>query len=127
MDKSAVYHYQKNDIIATEGEYDDGWFILLSGTVGVLKKGVLIAEFSKAGTVLGELSGILHRPRTATLKALEPTDVVYIKKSLEEIIAQHPDIAKKIIINLAERLAQTTEELWTAIVQKEAGEHLNLK
>jgi CRP-like cAMP-binding protein len=69
--------------------------------------------------VLGELSGILNKPRTASLVALEPTKIVFIDSGLDQLIVEHPDITKKILVNLAERLAKTTDDLITA-VQKDA-------
>jgi len=107
--------FRQNEILVEEGESDGGWFILLSGKIGVKKKGIQIAEYSEKGTILGELSVILQKPRTATLQALEETEVLCIHKSLDELIKNYPDVAKKIMVNIAERLAQTTEDLLTAI------------
>jgi len=50
--------------------------------------------------------------------ALEPTEVIHINAELDELIAKHPDVVRKIIINLADRLAKTTGDLWTAVEHK---------
>ncbi len=110
--------YARGDVIAAEGEYSFEWFILLSGSVGVFKKDVLVETFTEAGNIFGELSTILTRPRTATLKALNDTEILRMggeHTSLDDLITQYPDLTKKILVNLAERLAKTTEELWTSI------------
>lgn len=107
--------YNVRDVIAREGETGVGWFVLLQGRVGVFKHDLKIAEFEQRGMVLGELSGILNKPRTASLVALEPTTVVFIDSGLDQLIAEHPDVTKKILINLAERLAKTTDDLLTAV------------
>jgi CRP-like cAMP-binding protein len=111
--------YNRKEVIAREGEAGVGWFVLLEGKVGVFKHDVEIAAYDQRGMVLGELSGILNKPRTASLVALEPTKIVFIDSGLDQLIVEHPDITKKILVNLAERLAKTTDDLITA-VQKDA-------
>jgi CRP-like cAMP-binding protein len=111
--------YNRKEVIAREGEAGVGWFVLLEGKVGVFKHDVEIATYDQRGMVLGELSGILNKPRTASLVALEPTKIVFIDSGLDQLIVEHPDITKKILVNLAERLAKTTDDLITA-VQKDA-------
>ena len=64
------------------------------------------------GTVFGELSDILGKPRTCTIKARTPTIVTkYEVQDMEAIIKQHPDIALKIFKTLAGRLERTTQKL----------------
>jgi CRP-like cAMP-binding protein len=113
--QGTVRSFRKGEIIAREGEFDQGWYVLLSGQVGVFKKLLQIATLEKSGTVFGELSGILNRPRTASLKALDDCKVLYITATIDELIRYFPDVAKKVMINTAERLATTTEELWMAV------------
>jgi len=107
--------YAADAQIAAEGSTDVGWYVLLSGRVGVFKGKLKIAEFAQRGMIFGEISGILRKPRTATLVALEPSEVVHVHADLDQLIAHHPDIARKILINLAERLAKTTDDLWTSV------------
>ncbi|MBZ4203074.1 MAG: cyclic nucleotide-binding domain-containing protein [Methylovulum sp.] len=104
-------HFAAGQTISVEGSIGMGWYILLQGTIGVYKKGARIAEFTKKGAVFGELSTILNTPRTATLKADSVADVLYIEENLEQLIIKHPDITRKIIVSLAERLTKTTRDL----------------
>ncbi len=106
--------YKPGEIIVKEGDEGLGWFILKNGKVVVLKGKLKIAEYDQPGSIFGELSGILNRPRTATLKAVEASEVVCIKCTLTELIHQQPAVARKILINLAERLVATTDNLWDA-------------
>jgi CRP-like cAMP-binding protein len=106
--------YAPQQLIAEEGSPNGGWYVLLSGRVGVFKKGEKVAEFSARGEVFGEISSILHRPRSARLVALEPTSVIYFDTDLDQLIAHHPKVAKTMLISLAERLVQTTDALWSA-------------
>lgn len=108
----SIRRYARGDVISREGQEDFGWFILRTGRVGVFKGDVQIDRFHEPGMVFGELSGILRRPRTATLVALEPCELIYLTASLDELIARHPTVVKKIVETLADRLAKTTDDLW---------------
>jgi CRP/FNR family transcriptional regulator, cyclic AMP receptor protein len=115
LNSSNIQEYAEKQVIAREGDLEVGWYVLLKGRVGVFKHDRNVAEFSQRGVVFGELSGILNTPRTATLIALEPTKVIHFKTSLDNIIDHYPKMTKQIIINLAERLAKTTDNLITVI------------
>ena len=112
---SITQEYSANETIANEGDTETGWYVLLEGKVGVYKHSKKVAEFDQRGVVFGELSGILNTTRTASLRALERTRVVYFKATLDQLITLYPYVAKKIMVNLAERLAKTTDELIFAV------------
>ncbi|MFZ4621172.1 MAG: Crp/Fnr family transcriptional regulator [Bacteroidota bacterium] len=111
--------FKKDEIITKEGELAFDWYVLVSGRVGVFKGELQMNEFSERGVIFGELSGLLARPRTATMRALEDSEVMVVESSIDEVIRNHPDIANKILISLAERLAKTTDEMWAIIEDKE--------
>jgi CRP-like cAMP-binding protein len=112
--------YKKGEFITQEGDLSFDWYVLVKGRVGVFKGDLKMNEFSERGVIFGELSGLLARPRTATMTALEETEVMVVESSIDEVIRNHPDIANKILISLAERLAKTTDEMWAIIGEKEA-------
>ena len=115
---SIIRTFEAMEQMTIEGETSNGWYIFLGGRVGVFKHNRQVAEFRERGVVLGELSFILNTPRTVSLIALEPTKVVHFNMPLDQLIAEYPDITKKILVNLAERLAKTTED-FISIVEKE--------
>lgn len=98
-------------IIAHEGEVGGGWYVLLSGRVGVFKRDTQVAEFATRGMIIGELSSILGHPRTANLVALEDTTLLHVEQDLEQLIEHHPKVVKTLVISLAQRLETTTESL----------------
>jgi CRP-like cAMP-binding protein len=112
--KPGVTDYAAQQVIEEEGSPKVGWYVLLSGKVGVFKRGLLVAEFAERGAVFGEISSILRRPRSARLVALEPTSVMYFDTDLDQLIADHPKVAKTMLVSLAERLVKTTDALWSA-------------
>lgn len=115
---SKIMLFEGGEIIGHEGRRSRGWFILLSGRVGVFKQQLKLAEFTQKGMVFGEISTILDRPRTATLKAIVTSEVLYIEESLDQLIVTHPDIARKIIVSLAERLTKTTDDYCGAMANR---------
>jgi CRP/FNR family transcriptional regulator, cyclic AMP receptor protein len=104
--------YKKDQVVATEGIKENRLFILVDGRIGVFKGSLKVAEFSDAGTILGEMAVILKQPRTASLKALEDTNIIVFDVTSEELIGTFPDITLKIMKNLAERLTNTTKDYW---------------
>jgi CRP-like cAMP-binding protein len=115
---SDIRTFAKMEQIATEGEKSKGWYILLEGRIGVFKHKQQVAEISKRGVIFGELGFILNTPRTASLIALEPTKAVCSYTSLNQLITEHPEVIKNILINLAERVAKTTED-FVSFVEKD--------
>jgi CRP-like cAMP-binding protein len=105
-------YYSIGDTIASMGDPADGFYILLNGKIGVFKRDFTVAEVSSRGTIFGELGCILNIPRTATLQALEPTTVLFVRMSIEEIVARYPNFAKRLLVDLAERLTRTTDSWW---------------
>jgi len=110
-------YFSIGDTIVREGDPSEGWYVLVSGKVGVFKRDLTITEIKDRGTIFGEVGCILNRPRTATLQALEPTSVLFVQMGIDELIAEHPDVTKKILLGLAESLAKTTES-WAASSDK---------
>lgn len=100
---------KKDEIIATEGEYDNKVFILIKGALAVYKGEVEVSRFYEKGTILGEMSMILQSPRTATIKAIEDSYVEIISGDLTKLIQNFPEITRNILVNIAERLMHTTE------------------
>ncbi len=101
---------KQGEVLAREGDEDNVIFILVKGVLGVYKGELEIARFCEKGTIVGEMSAILETPRTATIIALEDSYIAQIAGRLEQLIKQFPDVTKNVLVNLAERLMNTTED-----------------
>lgn len=98
--------------IIKQGDAGPGFFVLEKGSVEVFKDELMLSVLMFPGTVFGELSDILDKPRTCTIKARTPTVVTkYEVQDMESIIKEHPEIALKIFKTLANRLDRTTQKL----------------
>ncbi len=110
-------YYRGGETILVEAEPSDGWYVLLSGKVGVYKKDFSVAEISKPGTVIGELGFLLNIPRTATLIAQESTLLLHVHITLDDLLTNYPAVVKHMIKILAERVVKTTED-WRDSMEK---------
>lgn len=108
---STLKRYIKGEVISKEGDKAKSLFIIVEGKVGIYKNENKIAEFDKEGTIVGEMSLILKKPRTATIKAITDTRLLEVAGDIDDIVRLYPDISQKIIKSLAERLAKNTEDL----------------
>ena len=104
--------YTQNQIIAKEGDPSNKIFILVNGSIGVLKGNIMVSRSSDIGTLFGEIGTILNQPRTATLVALKETEVIEIEGTIEQIVESYPDISIRLMKMLAQRLATTTNDYW---------------
>lgn len=101
------------------GDAADGLFVLLSGCVSVVLRGSpshkRLASFAP-GVMFGELGLLDGRPRSADVYADEDAIVLKLtQRAFEQIRAQNPDLAAKILFNLgveiAARLRYTTRAM----------------
>lgn len=104
--------FAKGDTIAREGEPGKELYILLQGRVAIYKGSIKLTEFDQKGVIIGEISVILGKKRTATIRAMDDCLMLPIPGDMDFLIAQHPELVKKMMANLAERLERTTEEYW---------------
>ncbi|MBE2280834.1 MAG: cyclic nucleotide-binding domain-containing protein [Ignavibacteriaceae bacterium] len=102
--------YEKGQVIVSEGDTSTHFIILMKGKIEIYKRDVKVSEYSETGGVIGEMSAILGKPRTATLIAGETTTVVPIPGDIDLLIKENPDVAKTVLQNLAKNLERMTNE-----------------
>jgi CRP-like cAMP-binding protein len=106
--------YNKSQVIVREGDVDTTFFILLAGTVRVIKNGRKITDLGK-GACFGEMGALNTTPRTAHVIAREPCMV--LKLDLKVLDRESPELKTKFyqvfIETLIQRLEQTTKMLST--------------
>ncbi len=101
--------------IVTEGEPGDELFVVIRGRVAIENNGVEIAEL-RAGGHFGEMGLIDNAPRSATVRATEPTRVMVIARSdLMNLMRRESILAVKLLWSfvqvLSDRLRLTNSEL----------------
>jgi hypothetical protein len=98
--------YAAGDEIVAEGAMGDELFIVVRGRVVVEKGGVPIASLG-AGGHFGEMGLIESQPRSATVRAEEPTRVVTLGQAdVMNLMRREQEIAVKLLWSLVQVLSQ---------------------
>jgi CRP/FNR family transcriptional regulator, cyclic AMP receptor protein len=88
-----------------EGSRGREFFVLLEGDADVTKGGSSINKLG-AGDFFGEIALVSDSPRTATVTATSPVRALVITdRSFRRLLDEQPEIQRKVLVELAERLA----------------------
>jgi CRP-like cAMP-binding protein len=101
---------QAGDILMTEGESGGDLHVLLLGELAVERGGVTIATLSNPGTMVGEMSVLLGRPATATVRAAREARVRTLKNAQKALEADAV-LAMRVAALVAARLDATSAVL----------------
>ena len=96
---------RQGTVLTREGRPGREFFVLIEGTGEVSKKGKKIAELGP-GDWLGEIALITDSPRTATVTATSPVDVLVVTdRRFRSLVETMPSIAMKVLASVGERLS----------------------
>jgi CRP/FNR family transcriptional regulator, cyclic AMP receptor protein len=103
--------YQRAEVIVREGEPGTGCFMIASGKVEVVKgmhaAPPAVLATLEAGEFFGEMAVIDDHPRSATVRALDETECVAIRRAdFLETLQRRPEIAIRLLPILVRRLRQ---------------------
>jgi len=121
-----VKKFKKDDMIFSEGDEGESMFIILSGMVKVFKVStsgqVKTLDIMEKGDFLGEMAILDKEIRSATVTAIEDTEVMVLKKSIfEKYIKTNPIISLKIMKALCARLRKADKEIEALSFQNVLG------
>lgn len=95
---------REGTVLTREGRPGREFFVLIDGTARVTKEGKKVADLA-AGDWFGEIALITNRPRTATVTATSPGDVLVITdRRFHSVVETMPSIALKVLATIGERL-----------------------
>jgi CRP-like cAMP-binding protein len=95
-------------VLMREGERGREFFVLLSGTADVTKGGAFVRQLIP-GDFCGEISLVSKQPRTATVTATTPLEVLVITdQAFGGLMSRMPVVASHVLDALAERVAPFT-------------------
>jgi len=103
----AMRECEPGDVIMRQGEQGGSLFVIVSGRVQVVAEGPPRRELAALGdgAFFGELALLTNFPRSATVIAAEPTQLLEISRELtSEIIARSPDVLKTLLRFFRDRL-----------------------
>jgi CRP/FNR family transcriptional regulator, cyclic AMP receptor protein len=96
-------------VIARQGEIGTGFFVVVEGSVRVVRDGMLLATLGP-GEFFGELSVLDGRPRNAMVAAETATTCLAIASwDFEAVLLANPALTLAILRGVASRLREATE------------------
>jgi CRP/FNR family transcriptional regulator, cyclic AMP receptor protein len=102
--------FPANHVIARQGEIGTGFFLVVSGSVRVIRGGEDVAKLGP-GEFFGELSVLDGLPRVAQVVTAEPTRCLALASwDFEQALTESPTLALSILRGLATRLRSVTEQ-----------------
>ncbi len=94
--------YTKNSTLFVEGMTGEILYVIRTGSVNITKKSgsqEIVLATLKEGEFLGEMSLIDNRPRTATARVAEESNLlVMTKKAFNTLLEKQPSTALKILL-----------------------------
>lgn len=94
--------YSEKEVVMDERDEDHCLFVLLNGRASV--QGTFEQEMSIAehGTVLGELSFLDRKPRSATVRSIGTSQYAILSQELLETLREkHPDVLAQVLFNIS--------------------------
>jgi CRP/FNR family transcriptional regulator, cyclic AMP receptor protein len=98
------------EVLLVEGTSRGDIHVLLMGELAVERGGVQLASLSNPGTLVGEMSVLLSRPATATVRAVRETRIRSLNGAAQ-ILARDAELAMHIAALVAARLDATSSVL----------------
>jgi CRP-like cAMP-binding protein len=109
-DRAVEVDFPANHVIARQGEIGTGFFLVVSGSVRVIRGGEDVAQLGP-GEFFGELSVLDGQPRVAQVVTVEPTRCLALASwDFEQALVESPSLALAILRGLASRLRSVTEQ-----------------
>lgn len=116
-DAARIRTYREGEVIVGEGDPATGCFMIVSGRVEVSQGAASgtprVLTTMGPGEVFGEMAVIDEHPRSATVRALEATECVAIRRAdFMEVLRRRPAIAAQLLPVLVRRVRQAEARLW---------------
>lgn len=107
--------YEQDQVLFNQGDEGDAAFVIIDGEADILvdtPQGSLSVAKVQKNDFVGEIAILCEVPRTATVKALSRLDTLRIdKEQFFKLMSEFPELSVEVMRVLAQRLADTTEEL----------------
>ena len=111
MEDKLKQKFLPDEYIFKQGENGNKAYLLLDGRIAIEVNGKKVSEISEM-EIFGEMSLILKKPRSASIRVLKPSIVLPIdEKILSDLLEKSPPIVKSMVRQLSYRLAQCDAEI----------------
>ena len=115
---SRTRFFSKGTVVVHEGELGQALFIIKSGSLKAYLnddegKEVVLSTLGP-GEYFGELALIDHAARSASIAALEPSELVQVpKEAFQELLRQHPEVVHMVLRNLVGQVRRLSDNIRT--------------
>ena len=128
---SSSRSFPKNTVVIHENDPADSLFIIESGKVKVYcsdKNGKeFIMNTQSEGDYFGELALLDDSSRSASVRTVEKSSFcIVFKDDFNRVLDDHPNIARKLIRNLAQRVRKLTADVKSLALQDVYGRVANV-
>lgn len=108
--------FAKGEAVVHHQDKGYAFFVLIEGSVKVTRPlatgAEVVINVLDAGEFFGELALLDGRPRSASVYALEPTQVVMLhRRDFAHFLHSHPNAAREIIVVLADRIRRLNDRI----------------
>jgi CRP-like cAMP-binding protein len=104
-------NYTMGQKVFTAGSPSDAFYIVKQGSV-MVKNGPMVLATLGIGDTIGEMSFVDHGERSATVAAIEATELLKIPfDTLEKLFDEHPRMAMKVYRSIATVLSQRLRDM----------------
>jgi ATP-binding cassette subfamily B protein len=113
MDISQRMAFQPGQVVVTEGEMGDSFYVITQGAVSVMVDDFgtprQVATLGR-GSFFGEMAVVTNQPRSATVTALAPLEVLrFDKAQVEEVLRGYPRV-REILAKMGVKRSEDTLE-----------------
>ncbi len=108
--------FEPGQVVFREGDSSDTCYIVRTGHARAVRshgdgRTITLARFGP-GDIFGELAMFEDELRSATVEAVEPTEVVaLLGPDMRRLMVEHPGISQRLVIALGRRLRESNERL----------------
>lgn len=118
MQVAEVVTFGEGEVVMQQGERGDELFIVLTGCVRISRGDAVLRELGP-GEHVGEMALIRSAPRSATVTAVQPSELIVLRRAdFFAILRKEHELAVKLLWQflgvLADRLDQTSRDLSSA-------------
>ena len=115
--------YPADSTLFEEGDEGDSLYLLVDGEVSIIKAGTEVLFFNEKGYCLGEIALIDNKPRSATVKTVEPTQFLRITRNdFYNAMVREPRIGMGMFRVLNDKIRRDLEIQMSAIRKEIAQE-----
>ena len=105
--KTEILEYPAGTYICREGEWGDSLYVIMHGSVSLVKDGIELGTFRRQGDCVGEMTLIDGQPRSASLRTTSDVRLLQLRSaSFESMLTAHPESCREILKVLSERLRE---------------------